>query len=93
MQELGIEVTQPVNVHKDNKTTIQIAATLVYHKITKHIEIDCCFIREKICKELVSTKYILTDEQPTDLLTKGLNKEQNHHFKFQARNIQSFFTS
>lgn len=46
LKEVGAEVQLPVHVYSDRKATIQIAANLVYHERTKHI--DRLFIREKI---------------------------------------------
>ena len=50
MKELGVNLKLPVDIYSDNKASIQIAANPVYHERTKHIEIDCHFIREKIDK-------------------------------------------
>ncbi|XP_019225026.1 PREDICTED: uncharacterized protein LOC109206644 [Nicotiana attenuata] len=47
LKELGAQVEVPVELHCDSKTALQIAANPVYHERTKHIEIDCHFIREK----------------------------------------------
>lgn len=46
--ELKIELEVPVKLYYDSKATLQIAANPIYHERTKHIEIDCHFIREKI---------------------------------------------
>jgi len=62
-KELGINVKEPVVVFCDNKAVIQIAANHVFHERTKHIEIDCHFVREKIQQRLISTIYIPTGDQ------------------------------
>lgn len=73
-KELGVKVDLPVNVIYDSKAAIQIAANPIFHKMTKHIDIDCDFVREKICLE---TEHINTKDQLADLLTKGLGKTQH----------------
>ncbi|WMV15360.1 hypothetical protein MTR67_008745, partial [Solanum verrucosum] len=90
MKEIGVEVTLPVNVYSDSKAAIQIATNPVYHERTKYIEIDCHFIREKIMQGMISTNYIPTNEQPADLLTKGLCRMQ-HELLSSKLGIQNIF--
>lgn len=78
-KELGAEVGQPVCIFSDSKSAMQIAQNPIFHERTKHIEIDCHFIRDKIKKGLVEAVYVNTKEQEADLLTKGLNRPQHVH--------------
>nr|XP_016467178.1 PREDICTED: uncharacterized protein LOC107789823 [Nicotiana tabacum] len=79
LKEVDADIKLPVEIYCDSKAAIQIAANSVYHERTKHIEIDCHFIRERIQQGLITTKYIATKEQPIDLLTKGLSKVQHEY--------------
>ncbi|XP_070014794.1 secreted RxLR effector protein 161-like [Nicotiana sylvestris] len=45
LEELGVKVQKPVHLHCDSKAAIRIAANHIFHERTKHIEIDCHFVR------------------------------------------------
>lgn len=58
MKELGVACQAPAELYCDNKVVAQIAANPIFYETTKHIEIDCHTIREKINDGTVKTKYI-----------------------------------
>nr|GFA11585.1 uncharacterized mitochondrial protein AtMg00810-like [Tanacetum cinerariifolium] len=41
--DMGVHVTSPTPLYCDNRSAIQIARNKIFHKRTKHIEIDCHF--------------------------------------------------
>ena len=79
LKDLRVDITTPVRICCDSKAAIQIATNPIFHERTKHIEIDCHFIREKIKDGLIKPKYVGTKSQLADLLTKGLGTVQ-HQF-------------
>ncbi|WMV45125.1 hypothetical protein MTR67_038510, partial [Solanum verrucosum] len=88
-QELGVNISLPVSLHSDSTSAFQIAANLVFHERTKHINIDYHFIREKIQDGLIITKYLSTSEQPAGVFTKALGKGPRSHImsKLGMKNI------
>ncbi|XP_019070686.1 uncharacterized mitochondrial protein AtMg00810-like [Solanum lycopersicum] len=87
--ELGIKINLHVPLYSDSTSAIQIASNPVFHERTKHIDIDCHFVREKIQEGLVSTTHLTSSEQPADIFTKALGRDSHIHLvsKLGMKNI------
>lgn len=63
----------------DNKSAIQLAENPTSHECSKHIDIDCHFIRQQVASGFIKLIHLPTHQQLADVFTKPLP-----HSKFVA---------
>jgi len=79
--ELGIKLKVKPRLWCDNLGATYLAANLVFHARTKHIEIDFHFVRERVARRQLEIRFVPTEDQVADGFTKALPQRKFEEFK------------
>jgi hypothetical protein len=69
--DLEIKILESMKMHCDNQVARHIASNVIFHERTKHIEVDCHFIREKLQLKEIEIPFVRSGDQLGDIFTKG----------------------
>ena len=72
MEDWHQKIDYPIPLYYDNHFAIRLVENPVFHARTKHVEMHYHSIRENVLKEENEMQQINTEDQVTNLFTKGL---------------------
>ena len=80
LKDLGLTRLPPTLLKCDNQAALAIAANPVLHERTKHVEIDCHFVRDHVKNGKIKPVQVSSSDQIADIFTKVLSvKLHNSH--------------
>lgn len=81
LSEIKHEQQQPTTILCDNKAAITLSKDPSLHNRSKHFQVKCHFLREKVRTGEIKTAYVNTKDNLADLFTKPLPPSQFIRFR------------
>lgn len=72
LRDLYIFLKQPLLFYCDNLSAISLASNLMFHALTKHIEVEYHFIRKRVVRWDLQVHYVTSRDQVAGIFTRGL---------------------
>ena len=76
LKDIGVNHENEALLFCDSQATLHIGSNPVFHERTKHIEIDCHVVRDKVLEKVIKLNHVRSNCQLADLLIKALNYNQ-----------------
>jgi hypothetical protein len=75
--DFGVALSSSTLVHCDSTSAISIVQELVKHELTKHVRVDCFYVRSAVQDKITALQYVLSEIQLADLLTMAHTQAQH----------------
>lgn len=76
LKDFNIKCIESVTIREDNQACITIAEDDKMTKRLKHIDVRFRFVQDEIQRGIIKLKYIASEDQLADIMTKGLARVQ-----------------
>lgn len=76
-EDLSISLSLPISLHSYSQAAIHIARNPIFHERTKHVALDCHFVRQQFLYGIISLTFIPSSSQLADLFIKHLSGPSN----------------
>lgn len=75
LKDFMVHLPDPTPLYCDNQAARHIANNPVFHERTKHVEMDCYFVRERVESREILPLHVTSKQQIADLFTKPLGAQ------------------
>jgi hypothetical protein len=72
LRELGINQSRSPTLWCDNIGATYLAVNPIFHRRSKHIEVDYHFVREHVSSRQLEIQSISSKDQVADIMTEGI---------------------
>lgn len=81
LHNLHVSQTQPPILFCDNLSALYMTINPIFHSLSKHIELDYHFVRERVSMGLLITRHVSSTSQIEDVFIKPMCKASLRYFQ------------